>query len=787
MKSARVWLLLVPAVIGILGGLALGYRSGATIGTFTSDGPCPSAQHVTSQIHVDVAERDKKLDIHPTLRVQMTGVNPPEPNWDRLDLMGGAFHFSECFLPRFATLTYIEWSKGQLTARFDLSDHITVDRSPSRYADEPPVTAALGMSTSRIRIDLCRPPKEELESRGLVCRDDADTTINIRINNPKSLKTQPIAAPFPQRTDQSGGHADYSWIFSGPAPPVSVSMDTPLTAAATTYLQSNAASRFEVTSSDRYTFGLNLNYLAFGASAVTALIMGACAVRDPKTILKLIAIAVGTVTLGGLWLRLDQSPSTYLIDYAPFVLLGWFFITVGIARIRTQLLATFLLLTGLAAALVLWIVPDGPQSATPTFVVLAVALLALTVTAVTQIFGQVMHVFDVRDDNRTTDYQFRNTLTAAAVLAACAVLTFPVGSALGDKNDTTPLPADIAHELSTSGQAAAHAFIQLVPLIVVSVLAVYLLPARRFTPAKWSLPIGACALMLSLAAPWSDAGLLVVVIAIPLWLLQWLVLWLGQRRFATRTASPVTESRQALLAAVRAEAAEHERIRRNRKANTDAPRVDEDAVSPTIDAGRQLVALGPCDGQLATASFAATRAGYIAVVPVAYFLWNALGALGANLTFGWGALIILTGLLTEAARWIVAGFVFGYFYPKLLGRIGPFKALEFAGLWVLSAAVPFAVAHAFGIDMLNEFIYRSAQFALFIIVLAIVMDYATITKARGGWRDLQKVYALHTYGETVAAVVPAALLVITLGQQILAGSAFDVAASFLSGITDVIK
>ena len=32
--------------------------------------------------------------------------------------------------------------------------------------------------------------------------------------------------------------------------------------------------------------------------------------------------------------------------------------------------------------------------------------------------------------------------------------------------------------------------------------------------------------------------------------------------------------------------------------------------------------------------------------------------------------------------WVVSGFVFGYLYSKLPGRIGPLKALTFAAIWI---------------------------------------------------------------------------------------------------------
>jgi hypothetical protein len=90
------------------------------------------------------------------------------------------------------------------------------------------------------------------------------------------------------------------------------------------------------------------------------------------------------------------------------------------------------------------------------------------------------------------------------------------------------------------------------------------------------------------------------------------------------------------------------------------------------------------------------------------------------------------------------------------------------------------------VDLAQQFIYRSAQFALFMVILAVPIDLATLKSAGGRWRDLRTVYSLQNTSEVVAAIAPAALLAVKLAQQIQAGSGFDVAESFLAGIQKVV-
>ena len=209
-------------------------------------------------------------------------------------------------------------------------------------------------------------------------------------------------------------------------------------------------------------------------------------------------------------------------------------------------------------------------------------------------------------------------------------------------------------------------------------------------------------------------------------------------------------------------------------------------------AGELLLRRGMHNTPLANARSTATYAGYIAIVPLLYFLWTTFGQL-TGLQFGPGSLSIALAVVSEAARWIVSGFVFGLMYRELPGRIGPIKGLWFAGLWAAASLVPTAVARGgLNVDMAQQVVYRTAQFALFIIVLAVLSDLAVIRQqrrtARGlpvpagiSFRDLQNIYSLQSYGQVAAALTPALLLVVTLAQQIAQGSPLDVAKSFFDG------
>ena len=193
------------------------------------------------------------------------------------------------------------------------------------------------------------------------------------------------------------------------------------------------------------------------------------------------------------------------------------------------------------------------------------------------------------------------------------------------------------------------------------------------------------------------------------------------------------------------------------------------------------------EGRLDNAKGAAQVAGILAIFPVGYLVWTTVGQLGGQLSTGWGLLVVVLFAFLEFVRWIVSGFVFGYLYSALPGRIGPMKALTFSGIWILSCLGPLVLARALGQDLVQETIYRSAQFALFVILLTIIVDLRKVLSEGGTWRDLQAVYDVRDYREIVAAVVPAALLIVTLAQQIVSGSGLSVADSLLNAIPSVFK
>ena len=172
----------------------------------------------------------------------------------------------------------------------------------------------------------------------------------------------------------------------------------------------------------------------------------------------------------------------------------------------------------------------------------------------------------------------------------------------------------------------------------------------------------------------------------------------------------------------------------------------------------------------------------MATLPVGYLVWTTFAELGENLRTYSGLFIVVLLAFQELARWVFSGLIFGYVYPELPGHIGAAKAVSLTIIWMASSIGPLLVAHATGHSLLNETLYLSAQFGVFMIVLAVVFDYRALRFAGRSYKDFKELYTSNNYTDAAPTIVGAAALIVTLFQQLLAGSGGDVVSSLLSGL-----
>jgi hypothetical protein len=395
-----------------------------------------------------------------------------------------------------------------------------------------------------------------------------------------------------------------------------------------------------------------------------------------------------------------------------------------------------------------------------------------------------------------------------------ALIAYPFGSAFTDRDPRTTYITDLTREVTTMSSSTAYALTALIPALITAYIAANLGTVRTgYTASRKLVPL--LALMIAVAAPWNNNGAGAFVVGLPLWLLTLFLVAALLRRMVKRSSTAMPSGRASNLLALAlslSEARSFEKeplMKRSRYitrgvgdrspsarrsiANSVRYRLPRLAGVPNSEAdhadpGKELLALGSGGGSWLTCGRrAAAQGSVIGAVFVAYFTWAAAGQLNESTDWSTGLLLVVISLATEAIRWIALSFIFGALYRLLPGRIGPLKAASLSAIWIAGAVLPFAVARVLGGDSGQQLIYRATQTVLFLVALAIIYDLVTLRAAGGSWRQLRELYNLESYGQVIASVAPILVLGITLAQQVISGSGFDVATSFVNGLSSLIK
>lgn len=770
---------------------------------------CPKAQSGEAVFeNVIFLENGEVRSKTTSVSIELDGVEPKWPNLSRdgFDYTNGAEQLlADCLIGAPATFDELSWSGGRLTAKLS-------DLGPLNYS-YPEDKIGFG---SHVFIATC--PDGDADFTPLVCEKPIKTTIRVSLSpfeqaklavvtdfvtgqkysSPQRLVKARAIEPYPHKiiTDDDG-QLIYVWAYSGLVPPISVGFELP-TVSALGYVVRSFERPFWI-------FIVSGSYLAYSLSAVAAVLAALVILWRYRSRIAMVLLAVGVLLMGGLAIDLpvDSCNGTRLIS----AVFGWALIIICLAlmyrglvedplssyranilalkqnRARNFLASSHTAFAALATAVLCsFALPvnaaraDGRCEAPRysgwdefVWILPGLILFALTLVGVTMLLIRITRLSFLAGDQDSG-------LTWPAYVTCCVAfptLYFTVGYVLGRPFSTAGISGEEPDFRERSQlfysasidlyNSLSLALVQLVPLLLISIIALVFKSQIEGRPKPWQSGAAVISLLFCLAVPWSQSGTVFIIVNMPIWLIQFGVVYLFVRHLLAREwPSNPSKSRKELL----------------ELSATDA--------NVALESGYKLLSLGPRNSPLENAIFAARIAGAVSVVPVFYFVWTAFEGFDIGMSSGWQAFLIVIALLSEAARWLVSGFIFGYLYAILPGRGGPVKALAFASIWALSSVLPVLIARAADVDNLQQVIYRGAQFAIFIMVVAVIYDLATLRLAGGSWRDLQKAYALSNYGELVAAIAPFLLLAVTLAQQIAAGSGLEIAETLISGVNDAV-
>lgn len=122
-------------------------------------------------------------------------------------------------------------------------------------------------------------------------------------------------------------------------------------------------------------------------------------------------------------------------------------------------------------------------------------------------------------------------------------------------------------------------------------------------------------------------------------------------------------------------------------------------------------------------------------------------------------LSLLTKLLFSLSTWFVIAFVFGYFFHKIRGHDGFFKALVFTGGYLV-ATIPLRLIN---LDPILEqgFVVQAVQVLAYVLLLALIaFDLRRLQELGYGWRELLEAHGftkITAYGSSIVLATIASL------------------------------
>ena len=777
---------------------------------------CPVSDNITSKLTTTVSAAESFV-FASSLHVTLTGVLPPHPSLnlkEGLEQPEGARLFASCFIATDAGITSINWADGKLEADLNLKWQTGYNRN-----DTTGYTHRFGYTNQLVEprlikghyaliVDICQAHPEWADGVRIICQLGANSTVVVRVKRPVEAAS---SMPFP--TDQEGkdDYVDNTWQFQGPMPPLTVTLNAPTNVLAESWLHWNRSRGFDMPFIHSPA-SVDLYDIADASAIWLALIVAAVLLRGKQVTAgwlspsrSLLLIVLAGIVLGFEIQRLGHLPQPWCNGL--IVVLTWGILGVAVGTKRLLPVIAVLSLATLAPGCWVAISPPGATAIRLLAIEFCVAMVLLVVTAASALWSRVLTLFALADLNDRTSIwyeRYRRIIYCLVVAAFMFSVGFPFGEALVDRR---PLITDLAARLIWSAGVSFRSVLGWVSLLLaISYLAGYLInrsPGTIVVPQKrpWACVrwVRVCdrtvaavfAMILCLSAPWTAR--FAVGLAIPVWVLQFGTLWLGFGLLAGTSGLHVLTRQRSRRVTHLLQAATATTPNDASPMNPGSDPLQAAGASsvqtiemPDPEAGSRLLVLGSQPGRLANAKAAAQLASIIAIIPVGYLIWTTVPKAGLNTNTG--MLIVALLAFLEFTRWVVSGFVFGYLYSRLPGRFGPVKALSFAAIWIVSCVGPLVVALSSGSNLTQEVEYRSVQFALFAIVLAVLFDLKTVRTAGGTWRDLRNVYNLQNYAEVAAAVTPAALLALSLAHQAMTGSApTAVANTLLSGIPGVLK
>ena len=189
------------------------------------------------------------------------------------------------------------------------------------------------------------------------------------------------------------------------------------------------------------------------------------------------------------------------------------------------------------------------------------------------------------------------------------------------------------------------------------------------------------------------------------------------------------------------------------------------------------LALGPRNTWWENGQLAVTIGWKLALFPIVFYIYVLLtqGGVEAFSSSTMAVFQIARGVLDEIAFWLVAAFIMGCLYAYLPTYLpwnnGALKGVALAGVYGLSLGFD-ALIHAWtGQALSTSWFFRTLELVVFLVALGVLMDVTTVREKGYYWRHIFDFYPLRDARFILGYLSPLAIVLITVGQQLLSGQA----------------
>lgn len=687
---------------------------------------------------------------------------------------------------------HVTYGETQIGLLKPLDEAEAADQQSFYRLISPAIVAYRQDKALRLDIALCRSPAGRLACKrnevkapngAVPAMPIVELVIADQVRDERSVvSSQPH--PTSMRSDRAARTTTYTWRLTDPATTVAVQIPLDWR------LRSTFQSRVYGDRGDGTigTVGFRVHWLPVKEllSSLLALVAAAATLRSlGKTSIGIGLALTSAALLGGLSIDLVQyGPWTGFFSACTWAAAAIF----GAVRWRGALIGAALVGIGLAAAGAGWDIPLAASLGLLTAVIAGLLSIGTRLLAIPETLS-IGALAGTSKWFRPRVASLRGLFVRTALFVLIASVTAAAGDAIG-RNVARGQDGLLDAVVQGSSRNLGWVILSGVSVLILCACLTRFLAVPPSQPLTTSAQAVTLALLVAAVAPPPTSRLL--GFTLPFWILTWLtVMLLVHAGKPKDLVQDELSSHDRFARAIAAETSRGHVLALNAKLSAGTASLAELETSTAAheaahphDLAADLFRRGPGRGWVPNARTAAWLGTALSLVPVGYYVIEALQTLPSRLPDN-GLFFLTMDILGEFARWVALAFAFGALYRRLPGRIGATKGATLGIAWMAAAGLANLITQWTQASSSPVWLYLSFQTIVFLVALGAVYDLTTIERAGGTWRRLTDLYRIHTIRQRVAYLVPLVLALIGLADQIRTGAPGELAEQLLTGLSSL--